>query len=431
MSTHVPPQTHDILVGPENPTDHADFPYTNTLIGRYTNRLPVGEHTLKHASTGTSNQFTVKPNPISGSPRVQLHGGVEGFDKRVFAQLPLASATLFSGKEKAALAKLPAAELWTYTSPAGEEDYPGALRLEVLTALLAADGAGAVPTTSPEEAYPLGSVLLVYRAALEQGAQGPTPINLTQHWGFNLDASLGARRARSGGAPAYGAPADLVREHTLHMAADGVLALDADNNSAGRLDAVAGTGHDFTTPKTIEKGIPARGYDDFYAFKKELVGQKHTLSRGSLEELDEVSPLVGAPGLLGAPLVTLAGATSGLTTQFWSNRTPPPLRLRRIHSRPAQRAACSSTRRTSTTARTRARRSTAAPARRARATATARTRARSSSSTSRSRRSSSRTRTQSAAGTTRSSRRARCTTTGCASTSCARACPRTRREKQT
>lgn len=39
-------QTHDIVIGPENPEDHLKNKYTNTLIGRYTNRLPVGTHTI-------------------------------------------------------------------------------------------------------------------------------------------------------------------------------------------------------------------------------------------------------------------------------------------------------------------------------------------------------------------------------------------------
>jgi aldose 1-epimerase len=309
-------------VAPEDPKDHAEFEYTNCIIGRYTNRLPVGQYTLKHTSTNTSNEFTVKANPVSGNPNVQLHGGVVGFDKHVFAKLPVEQTTLFSIKEKTAISKLPAAEVWTYTSPDGDEDFPGALRLEVLTALLSAPATEAKsPTaTSPEHDYALGSVLIIYRAALE-GATGPTPINLTQHWGFNLDASLNARKSkleRENGS--YGSSIDLVKDHTLRMAADGVLALDADNNSAGKLNDVAGTAHDFREGPTIGKNFPERGYDDFYAFQKALIGSKHTLSAGSLNELDEVSPLIGVPGALGAPLVTLAGAKSGLTTQFWSNR---------------------------------------------------------------------------------------------------------------
>lgn len=385
---------------------------------------------MKHSSTNTTNQFTVKANPISGSPNVQLHGGVEGYDKRVFVKLPVAETTLFSPSEKKAIESLAAAQVWTYTSPDGEEDFPGALRLEVLTALLPAPASEAKSpsATSQDAEYNLGSVLIVYRAALEQGASGPTPINLTQHWGFNLDASLNARKSKlERESASYGSQIDLVEDHTLRIAADGVLALDADNNSAGKLDDVTGTGHDFRTDKPIVKGIPARGYDDFYAFAKDnlQLASKHTLSAGSLSEVDEVTPLLREPGALGVPLVTLAGAKSGLTTQFWTNRkwifwmTPHASSLSRL-----QRLASSFTPQTSMIDPTGARRSTAAMASRVRETATVLVLLRSSNSTNLLRRSLTRIRTPFAVDMTHSLLRVKSITTGYGWTCSAAACQR-------
>ena len=42
-------QTHDIVLGPETAQDfNTQFHrYHNTIIGRYSNRLPVGEHKLE------------------------------------------------------------------------------------------------------------------------------------------------------------------------------------------------------------------------------------------------------------------------------------------------------------------------------------------------------------------------------------------------
>lgn len=40
-------QTHDIVIGPESPSDHKTQKYTNSIVGRYANRIPVGSHVLE------------------------------------------------------------------------------------------------------------------------------------------------------------------------------------------------------------------------------------------------------------------------------------------------------------------------------------------------------------------------------------------------
>ncbi|KAI0034751.1 galactose mutarotase-like protein [Vararia minispora EC-137] len=71
-------RTHDLVVGPEDPTGHKILKYTNTVIGRYTNRVPTGPHTLTRNGITT----TISPKATAESaPRVSLHGGPTGFDQ--------------------------------------------------------------------------------------------------------------------------------------------------------------------------------------------------------------------------------------------------------------------------------------------------------------------------------------------------------------
>jgi aldose 1-epimerase len=114
---------------------------------------------------------------------VSLHGGPKGFDIAIWEHIPNDSATLYAPTEIKAL--LPgAAAIFRHVSPAGDEGYPGKLTTEVLFAL--------VPTGKGTPVDQLGSLLLVYRYKVEgtDGKPTVTPVNLTHHWGFNLDASL-------------------------------------------------------------------------------------------------------------------------------------------------------------------------------------------------------------------------------------------------
>lgn len=55
-------QSHDILIGPEDPKDHLLKKYINTIIGRYSNRVPVGTHKLERK--GYKASFTAQPNGV-------------------------------------------------------------------------------------------------------------------------------------------------------------------------------------------------------------------------------------------------------------------------------------------------------------------------------------------------------------------------------
>src|SRR5262245_57358195 len=85
-------------------------PFFGCIVGRYANRIAGGKFTLdgKEYKLATNNG----PN--------HLHGGNVGFDKKVWR------AEIVEG------AKVPAAVLFRYRSPDGEEGYPGELNVSVM-----------------------------------------------------------------------------------------------------------------------------------------------------------------------------------------------------------------------------------------------------------------------------------------------------------
>jgi aldose 1-epimerase len=171
-------QTHDLVIGPELPQTHKDTKYTNTIIGRYANRLPVKEHLIASSrAPEIQGSFT----PLSNeTPNVSLHGGQVGFDEKVWEPIPLppspGEVELFSDKELRTIeSEVATAAVFKYISEDGEQGYPGKLRVEALIGLLQPKSSHA----SASGEYDLGSVLIIYRAKLlEEGKV--TPINLTQ-----------------------------------------------------------------------------------------------------------------------------------------------------------------------------------------------------------------------------------------------------------
>lgn len=112
-----------------------------------------------------------------------MHGGHDGFDKRVFTVVDpsdTSAYSLFSDAEKEQIIQLmPAAAIFKLTSPDNDEGYPGQLDLEVLVALVQP---GSAPKSKIEGEYQLGSVIVVYRSKVEGqgGKKTVTPVNLTQ-----------------------------------------------------------------------------------------------------------------------------------------------------------------------------------------------------------------------------------------------------------
>ncbi|SOD60322.1 aldose 1-epimerase [Streptomyces zhaozhouensis] len=190
-----------------------DSPYMGALIGRYGNRIAAGRFTLD----GTEYEVPVNDGPNS------LHGGTQGFDKRIWDVTPNGDAGL----------------TLTYSSADGEMGYPGTLDVRV--------------------DYTLGD-RGEFRIDYEATTDAPTVLNLTNHTYFNL-AGEG-----SGG----------VYDHKLSLAAGRYTPVNDVLIPTGELAPVGGTPFDFRRGKTIGEDIRdshqqilyGQGYDHNFVLDK-------------------------------------------------------------------------------------------------------------------------------------------------------------------
>ncbi|TDL25724.1 galactose mutarotase-like protein [Rickenella mellea] len=301
-------RTHDLVIGPEDAIDFQDpnHAFFNTIVGRYSNRVPVGKYELSR--NGVTSAFTALQNE---SPKVSIHGGPKGFDQAEWEVVEPEISTLFSDAEKSTiLTTIPAAAVFRLTSEDGDQGFPGKLLVEVLVGLL---NPGQTKIVTPKDEYPLGSIVFVYRAKLlTEGKKVVTPVNLTQHWGFNLDASL---KEKSSGLS--------VNDHVLTMKASHTVDIDNDLLSTGKLNAVVNTHHHHVS-KPIGKRFPDKGYDEFYVFESSTDGTT-VPTRVPLESLPSLNLLQSivdpnTPGT-GTPVVKLESPKSGLKLAFESNQS--------------------------------------------------------------------------------------------------------------
>jgi aldose 1-epimerase len=196
-------------------------PYFGSIIGRYANRIAKGRFSLN----GTTYQLAINNPPNS------LHGGIEGFDNKVW------SATVIGPTQDSVGLKL------HYTSPNGEENYPATLSVDV-TYTLRNDN----------------SLRIDYRAQ-NLDATLSTILNLTNHSYWNLSGEGSPR-------PIY--------DHVLWLNADHYTPVDSTLIPTGAIDPVAGTPLDFTTPTAIGDRIRdnfpqlviGRGYDHNFVLNR-------------------------------------------------------------------------------------------------------------------------------------------------------------------
>jgi aldose 1-epimerase len=205
---HVPDRSGrngDVVLGFDNLEQYLKgHPYFGCTVGRVANRIANGRFTLD----GKTHQLAVN----NGSNH--LHGGLKGFDKVVWKAEPQSGPAV----------------TFSYTSPDGEENYPGQVTVSVQMAL-----------TDKNE------LAIDYTAVSDK----PTPINLTNHSYFNL--------ATEGD----------VLNHELVIAADAFTPKNQNSVPTGEVKPVKGTPMDFTKPHPIgsrfselqEKPV---GYDHNY-----------------------------------------------------------------------------------------------------------------------------------------------------------------------
>ncbi len=201
----------DVICGYDSIEDYVKADgYQGALIGRVGNRIGKAKFTLD------GKEYALYDNDGAN----HLHGGKEGFDKRMWGVREI-------DKNSAEL---------TYTSPDGEEGYPGTLDVKVTY------------TFSDDNALSIR-----YEAQTDKR----TVVNLTNHAYFNL------------GGYASGS----VLDHILWLDADTFISTDGELIPDGEIASVEGTPFDFRVAKTLRKDFGA----DCDALKK-AGGYDHCLN---------------------------------------------------------------------------------------------------------------------------------------------------------
>lgn len=205
----------------------ADYPqqqaYLGATVGRYANRIANSQISLGDKII----------NLTASQPPHQLHGGIEGFDKRRWS--------LMTHNDFEAI--------YSLISPEGDQGFPGTLQVTARFVL-------------KED----NRISIKYRATVDK----PCPVSLTNHAYFNLDSQHND-----------------VRQHRLQIFADDYLPVDSQGIPAGegKLKPVTGTHFDFRNAKTIAQDFlqdadqqAVKGYDHSFLLQAkgnlELVAAK-------------------------------------------------------------------------------------------------------------------------------------------------------------
>ena len=191
-----------------DPAYLANGAYLGAVVGRYANRIKNGRFTIDE------ERYQLAQNAGTDT----LHGGIVGFDKKVWDVIelgdgPQSSVTL------------------QYESVDGEENFPGNLIIDLTFELTEND-----------------ELILSYEAETDKA----TAINLTHHGYFNL--------APEGGN---------IKHHKQQIFASNYLEQDDNYSVTGKLIPVEGTPLDFTKSKEIGQDWDEKeGYDQTFVLDK-------------------------------------------------------------------------------------------------------------------------------------------------------------------
>ncbi len=187
-------------------------PYFGAITGRVAGRISDATFTLD----GTTYRLA------RNDPPNHLHGGVEGFDKRLWNATPI-------DREDGA----PSLRL-SYHSPDGEEGYPGNVHVAVTY------------TVTDQNAFLIET---------EAVSDRTTPLSLTHHSYFNL----------------AGESSGSIVDHRLEIFASGFVPVDEHLTATGRLEPTSLHGSVFQTPRRVGDaiGLLYQGHGDLYALPKQ------------------------------------------------------------------------------------------------------------------------------------------------------------------
>ncbi|MCH5597582.1 aldose epimerase family protein [Niabella ginsengisoli] len=218
---------NDIVLGFDEPSQYwsdeylTNYPYYGASIGRYGNRIDKASINID----GTEYKLN------SHNPGFQLHGGVEGFDKKVWERIPSSEQEL----------------ILQYISPDGEEGFPGDLTVQIVFKL----------NNENELSYE-------YKATTTK----PTAVNITHHSYFNLNNGEGN-----------------IHNHLLKVNASNYLEQDDNYCTTGKEIPVEGTRNDFKNfnkTGTIEN--PEEGID--ISFPLDDSGLNHVAAEAYVDGQD-------------------------------------------------------------------------------------------------------------------------------------------------
>jgi len=223
-------EMQDIVLGFDTFDEYLDpaylenYPYFGAIVGRYANRIKNGKFTI--------GEETYQLAQNAGTDT--LHGGVVGFDRKVWDIVELSEGPQSS-------------VTFQYESVDGEENFPGNLIIDLTFELTEND-----------------ELILSYEAETDKA----TAINLTHHSYFNLSPKGGN-----------------IKDHKQQIFASNYLEQDDNYSVTGKLIPVDGTPWDFTKSKSIgQNWNEEEGYDQTFVLDKiygDLSLASKTIEEGS------------------------------------------------------------------------------------------------------------------------------------------------------